>query len=71
MIYVTYTSRNDISTMNLDAQKVLRAYPRHGGVPVAFYSRKISPEDVVRVLKAGAVDAIRKGSHPKSKSCSG
>lgn len=40
----------------------LRAHPRYGGEPVAFYSRKISPEDVVRVLKAGAVDAIRKGS---------
>jgi CheY-like chemotaxis protein len=39
----------------------LRAHPRYGGVPVVFYSRKITPEDVVRVLKAGAVDAIRKG----------
>jgi DNA-binding NarL/FixJ family response regulator len=33
---------------------------RHPGVPVVFYSRKITPEDVVRVLRAGAVDAIRK-----------
>ncbi len=40
----------------------LRAHPRYGGVPVAFYSRKLSPEDVVRVLRAGAVDAIRKES---------
>jgi DNA-binding NarL/FixJ family response regulator len=29
-------------------------------VPLVFYSRKITPEDVIRVLKAGAVDAIRK-----------
>jgi CheY-like chemotaxis protein len=39
----------------------LRAHPRYRGAPVVFYSRKITPEDVVRVLKAGAVDAIRKG----------
>ena len=39
----------------------LRAHPRYGGVPVVFYSRKLSPDDVVSVLKAGAVDAIRKG----------
>jgi len=31
-------------------------------VPLVFYSRKITPEDVVRVLQAGAVDAIRKGA---------
>jgi len=31
-------------------------------VPFVFYSRKITPEDVVRVLQAGAVDAIRKGA---------
>jgi len=30
-------------------------------VPFVFYSRKITPEDVIRVLRAGAVDAIRKG----------
>lgn len=29
-------------------------------VPFVFYSRKITPEDVIRVLRAGAVDAIRK-----------
>jgi DNA-binding response OmpR family regulator len=29
-------------------------------VPFVFYSRKITPEDVIRVLKAGAFDAIRK-----------
>jgi DNA-binding response OmpR family regulator len=35
----------------------------HGpGVPIVFYSRKITPEDVIRVLQAGAVDAIRKGA---------
>ncbi len=39
----------------------LKAHPRYGHVPVVFYSRKITPEDVVRVLQAGAVDAIRKG----------
>jgi len=33
---------------------------RYPGVPVVFYSRKITPEDVVTVLKAGAADAIRK-----------
>jgi DNA-binding NarL/FixJ family response regulator len=30
-------------------------------VPFVFYSRKITPEDVVDVLQAGAADAIRKG----------
>jgi DNA-binding NarL/FixJ family response regulator len=31
-------------------------------VPFVFYSRKITPEDVICVLQAGAVDAIRKGA---------
>jgi DNA-binding NarL/FixJ family response regulator len=31
-------------------------------VPFVFYSRKITPEDVIQVLQAGAVDAIRKGA---------
>src|SRR5260370_24120158 len=35
---------------------------RYPGVPVVFYSRKITPEDVVTVLKAGAADAIREGA---------
>ncbi len=35
---------------------------RFSAVPFVFYSRKITPEDVVRVLRAGAVDAIRKGA---------
>ena len=39
--------------------KVKNYYP---DVPFVFYSRKITPEDIVRVLKAGAVDAIRKGA---------
>jgi len=39
----------------------LKAHGRYGKVPVVFYSRKITPEDVLRVLEAGAVDAIRKG----------
>jgi len=34
---------------------------RYPTVPVVLYSRKITPEDVMRVLRAGAVDAIRKG----------
>jgi DNA-binding NarL/FixJ family response regulator len=38
--------------------KVKAQYPE---VPFVFYSRKITPEDVVRVLKAGAIDAFRKG----------
>jgi CheY-like chemotaxis protein len=38
---------------------------RYPGVPLVFYSRKITPEDVVRVLQAGAVDAVRKGVLPK------
>lgn len=33
---------------------------RHPKAPVVFYSRKITPEDVIRVLQAGAADAIRK-----------
>jgi DNA-binding response OmpR family regulator len=35
---------------------------RHRDVPFVFYSRKITPEEVIRVLKAGATDAIRKGA---------
>ncbi|HKM82863.1 MAG TPA: hypothetical protein VJY15_18130 [Candidatus Acidoferrum sp.] len=34
----------------------------HPTVPFAFYSRKITPEDVMAVLRVGAVDAIRKGA---------
>ncbi len=34
----------------------------HPKVPFVFYSRKITPEDVICVLQAGAVDAIRKGA---------
>ena len=58
----------------LDRQwKALGQSPRHGialckkvmkhhrDVPFVFYSRKITPEDVIKVLWAGAVDAIRKG----------
>jgi DNA-binding NarL/FixJ family response regulator len=39
--------------------KVKAHYPT---VPFVFYSRKITPEDVVCVLQAGAFDAIRKGA---------
>lgn len=39
-----------------------RLKSRHPGVPVVFYSRKITPKDVIRVLRAGAVDAIQKGA---------
>ncbi len=59
----------------LDAQwKALEQDPEHGiglmkriqhkfpGVPVVFYSRKITPQDVWCVLVAGAVDAIQKGA---------
>jgi len=35
---------------------------QHPEVPFVFYSRKITPEDVIRVLKAGAADAIRKSA---------
>lgn len=34
----------------------------HPTVPLVFYSRKITPKDVIRVLQAGAVDAIQKGA---------
>jgi DNA-binding NarL/FixJ family response regulator len=44
--------------------KVKNYYPE---VPFVFYSRKITPEDAIRVLKAGVVDAIRKGALQKSK----
>jgi DNA-binding NarL/FixJ family response regulator len=40
-------------------KKVKNQYP---DTPFVFYSRKITPEDVIRVLQAGAVDAIRKGA---------
>ncbi len=39
--------------------KLKASYPE---VPFIFYSRKITPEDVIRVLRAGAADAIRKGA---------
>lgn len=35
---------------------------RYASVPVVFYSRKITPKDVIRVLQAGAVDAIQKSA---------
>ncbi len=38
---------------------------RYANVPFVFYSRKITPEDAVRVLRAGAADAIRKGAFGK------
>jgi DNA-binding NarL/FixJ family response regulator len=34
----------------------------HPSIPIVFYSRKITPRDVIRVLQAGAVDAIQKGT---------
>jgi DNA-binding NtrC family response regulator len=34
----------------------------HPTVPLVFYSRKITPKDVIRVLQSGAVDAIQKGA---------
>jgi DNA-binding NarL/FixJ family response regulator len=40
-------------------KKVKSQYP---DTPFVFYSRKITPEDVIRVLQAGAVDATRKGA---------
>lgn len=40
-------------------QRLRARYPE---VPVVFYSRKITPEDVIRVLQAGAAGAIRKGA---------
>jgi DNA-binding NarL/FixJ family response regulator len=42
-----------------------RVRDRYPGVPFVFYSRKITPEDVIDVLQAGAVDAIRKGALEK------
>jgi DNA-binding NarL/FixJ family response regulator len=39
-----------------------RVQAQYPDVPFVFYSRKITPEDVIRVLRAGAVDAIRKGA---------
>jgi DNA-binding NarL/FixJ family response regulator len=39
-----------------------RLKARYPDVPFVFYSRKITPEDVIRVLRAGATDAIRKSS---------
>ena len=38
-----------------------RLRDKYPTVPVIFYSRKITPEDVTSVLRAGAVDAMRKG----------
>jgi DNA-binding NarL/FixJ family response regulator len=43
--------------------KLKAQYPE---VPFVFYSRKITPEDVILVLKVGAVDAIRKGALTKT-----
>jgi DNA-binding NtrC family response regulator len=41
---------------------LVKVKAQHPQVPFVFYSRKITPENVVQVLKAGAVDAIRKGA---------
>ncbi len=46
----------------LDLLQWLRTRKKFRAVPVVFYSRKITPEDVIRVLKAGAADALRKPS---------
>ena len=35
---------------------------RYPEVPFVFYSRKITSEDGIRVLRAGAADAVRKGA---------
>jgi len=43
-------------------QQVSERFPE---VPFVFYSRKINSEDAIKVLKAGAVDAIRKGVDPR------
>jgi DNA-binding NtrC family response regulator len=53
----------------LQVLRELKAHGRYGKIPVVFYSRKITPEDVLRVLEAGAVDAIRKrypGDDPRA-----
>lgn len=44
---------------------LVKVKAQHPEVPFVFYSRKITPEDVIRVLKAGAIDAIRKGALTK------
>jgi DNA-binding NarL/FixJ family response regulator len=54
--------KNGIALMN-DLRQL------HPNVPVVFYSRKISPADVVDVLRAGAFDAIQKGSLTDKKLC--
>jgi DNA-binding NarL/FixJ family response regulator len=41
---------------------LIKVKARFPEVPFVFYSRKITPEDVIRVLRAGAADAIRKGA---------
>jgi DNA-binding NarL/FixJ family response regulator len=54
--------KNGIALMNA----LRKLYPN---VPVVFYSRKITPADVVNVLRAGAFDAIQKGSLTDKKLC--
>jgi CheY-like chemotaxis protein len=44
----------------LDLFRQVKRNPSYGKVPFIFYSRKITPENVVEVLKAGATAAIRK-----------
>lgn len=39
-----------------------KLHAQHPDVPFVFYSRKITPEDVIRVLQAGAAGAIRKSA---------
>jgi DNA-binding NarL/FixJ family response regulator len=43
-------------------EQVAKQFPE---VPFVFYSRKINAEDAIKVLKAGAVDAIRKDVDPE------
>jgi hypothetical protein len=54
--------------INVLAKTIFLGLGSHGAairfpeVPFVFYSRKITPEDVIRVSRAGAADLIRKGT---------
>jgi len=46
----------------MESHLLAKTKARYPDVPFVFYSRKITPEDVIRVLRAGAADAIRKSA---------
>jgi DNA-binding NarL/FixJ family response regulator len=60
LLKLQWSSMGQSPSNGIELMATLRR--RFPEVPFIFYSRKITPEDVVRVFDAGADDAIRKGA---------